>query len=145
MCKVQKRDPLTKILAVVGSILVWLPILAPIVLAVIGSIATREFHFDFLMPAELFPVALAGGALLLWAALRARTYRAIIGWGLGIAVVMLVGSQALAVITGLASGETGTGGWQWVLVLAGLAAYSLAIIAMGIGGVLLMRKLFKAS
>jgi hypothetical protein len=140
----EKKDVLTKILAVVGSVLVWFPILAPIVLAVISLITRGRFLVDYLMPAELFPVALAGGALLLWAALRARTYRAIIGWGLGIAVVTLVGSQVLAVVTGMASNNIEAAGWPLVIVMAALAAYSLAITAMGIGGVRLMRKLFKA-
>ncbi len=58
--------------------------------------------FDYLMPSELFP--LAGGLLLLWAALRARTGVGRVAWSLGIAVGALAGSQVLAVVTGLASG-----------------------------------------
>ena len=46
-------------------------------------------------------------------------------------------------VTGLASGETEPGGWQWVLVLASLAIYSLALAAVGVGGILLLRDLFK--
>jgi hypothetical protein len=95
------------------------------------------------VPAELFPAALAGGGLLLWAALRARSRRRLIGWGLGIAVGLLVGGQVLAVVTGLASGEAGPAGW-WTIVLASIVAYSLAVVAMGVGGVLLLRDLFKA-
>ena len=99
------------------------------------------FRFDYLMPAELFPAALVGGGLLMWAALRARSRRGIIGWGLGIAVGSLVGGQALAVATGLASGETEPTGWQWALVLASLGVYSLALVVIGVGGVLLLRDL----
>lgn len=102
---------LTKILAVVGTVLVWFPILATVTIAVVGSIGDRVLRFDYLMPAELFPVAFAGGVLLLW--VRAR--RRLIGWGLGIAVGLLVGGQALAVATGLASGEiepAGSGYWS---------------------------------
>jgi hypothetical protein len=51
---------------------------------------------------------------------------------------LLAGGQALAVVTGLASGETEPGGWQWVLVLASLAIYSLALVAVGLGGILLL-------
>lgn len=98
-------------------------------------------RFDWLMPAELFVVALVGGGALLWAAIRARSRRALIGWSLGIAVVSLVGSQALAVVTGLASGATEPAGWPWALVVALLALYSLALVAMGVGGVLLIRDL----
>lgn len=129
---------LTKILAVVGTVLVWFPILATVTIAVVGSIGDRVLRFDYLMPAELFPVAFAGGVLLLWA--RAR--RRLIGWGLGIAVGLLVGGQALAVATGLASGEIEPAGWLWVLVVASIVAYSLALVELGGAGLLPVRDLF---
>jgi hypothetical protein len=145
MCifKMEKKGTLTKILAIVGTVLVWFPILAPVLLSTTTFIHRRMFRFDYLMPAELFPVALVGGGLLLWAALRARSLRGLIGGGLGVATGMLVGGQALAVLTGLASGETEPIGWQWALVLASLVIHILALIVMGIGGLLLLRDLFK--
>jgi hypothetical protein len=90
------------------------------------------------MPAELFPFAFPGGGLLLWAALRAHSRQIIIGWGLGIAVILLVGGQVMAVVTGLASGKIAPTGWWWILVLASLVTYSLGLVVMGIGGVLLL-------
>jgi len=138
-----KRGALTKILAITGTVLVWFPILAPVLLSLALLISKRIFRFDYLMPAELFLVALAGGALLIWAALRARARWALIGWGLGIAAGMLVGGQALAVATGLASGETEPAGWPWALVLASLAILWLALIVVDIGAVLLVRDLLK--
>lgn len=134
---------LTKILATVGTVLVWLPILAPVLFSAARITQGHMFRFDYLMPAELFPVALAGGCLLMWAALRARSRRRLVGWGLGIAVGSLVGGQALAVVTGLASGETEPVGWPWVLVVASLVVYSLMLVVMGVGGLLLLRDLFK--
>jgi hypothetical protein len=95
------------------------------------------------MPAELFPVALVGGALLLWAARGARSRRGLIGWSLGLAALMLVAGQTLAVITGLASGEIEPAGWQWALVLASLGAFWLLLAAAGVGAVLLVRDLFR--
>jgi hypothetical protein len=139
----ERKGILTRILAIVGTVLVWFPILAPILFSALGFITRRVFHFDYLMPAECFPAAWVGGGLLLWAALRARSRRALIGWGLGIAVVSLVGGQALAVVTGLASGRTEPGGWQSALVLATLVIYALALVAMGVGGVLLIGDLFR--
>jgi len=139
----EKKDVLTKILAIAGTVLVWFPILAPVLLSVAVIIQERIFRFDYLMPAELFPVSLAGGCLLLWAALRRRSRRRLIGWGLGIAVGLLVGGQALAVVTGLASGETEPAGWWWALVLASIVVYSLALVAIGVGGLLLLGDLFK--
>jgi hypothetical protein len=141
----EKRGIFTKILAIVGTVLVWFPILAPVLLSIIVTMRAREFRFDYLMPAELFPVALVGGGLLVWSALRARSRLRLIGWGLGIAVGLLVGGQTLAVVTGLASGETEPTGLWWGLVLASLVVYILALIAIGVGGLLLLRDLSRTS
>jgi len=139
----ENKGVLTKVLAISGTVLIWLPILIPILLSAIYFIQEKTFLFDYLMPAELFFLTLIGGGLLLWAGIRLRAHWKMIAWGLGIAVVMLVGGQALAVVTGLADGSTSFGGWQTALVLGSLAVYSMAIIAAGIGGVLLIRDLFK--
>jgi hypothetical protein len=138
-----KRGTLTKILAVTGTVLVWFPILAPIVLSLAFFVSEHLLRIDYLMPAELFLFALAGGALLIWAALRARARRALIGWSLGIAAGLLVGSQALADATGLASGEREPEGLLWAVMLAALAIFTIALIVAGVGGALLVRDLFK--
>jgi hypothetical protein len=135
------RAVLTHISAIVGTVLVWLPILAPIALAGVMLIRVRRFLFDYLMPAELFPVALIGGILLVWASWRARSRRALIGWSLGLTVALLVGGQELAVVTGLASGTIEPNSPWLVVVLATLAAFGLALIAVGIGGILLLHDL----
>ena len=139
----EKKGVLTKILAIVGTVLVWFPILAPVLLSVAVITRERMFRFDYLMPAELFPATLVGGCLLIWAALRARSRRRLLGWGLGIATGSLAGGQVLAVITGLASGEIEPAGWWWALVLASIVIYSLALVVMGVGGLLLLGDLFK--
>ena len=102
----RKKDVLTKILAIAGTILVWLPVLALVIITGAMLVQRGEFHFDYLIPAELFPVFLGGGLLLLWAANRAKCYRRWIGAGLGAALVFLFAGQAAAVATGLASGTT---------------------------------------
>ena len=139
----EKKNAFTKILAIVGTVLVWFPILAPVLLSLILFIGEGRFLLDYLMPAELFPFALAGAILLLWAGLRARSHWKLIAWGLGIAVALLVGSQALAVVTGLASGATEPVGVWWILVLASLAIFTLGLVTIGVGGILLLRDLFK--
>jgi hypothetical protein len=139
----KERNVLTKILALAGTVLVWFPVLAPILLSVVVIITDHTFQFDYLMPAELFPFAVAGGVLLIWAARRARSRQRLIGWGLGTAAGLVVSGQVLAVITGLASGETEPAGRWWMLVIASLVIYSLALVVIGAGGVLLLRDLFK--
>ncbi len=56
-----KTNTLTKILAFVGTALVWFPIVAPFLLSAARLIQARRFLFDYLMPAELFPAVLVGG------------------------------------------------------------------------------------
>src|SRR5512139_905727 len=99
-----KKDVLTKILAIAGTVLMWFPILAPILFSVRSLVVIQRFRFDFLIPAELFLFALAGGILLLWGAVRARSQIKLIGWSFTAAVALLAGSQGLAVLTGLATG-----------------------------------------
>ena len=136
-----KKDRFTKILAIAGTVFVWLPILAPVVFAVIRFIQARRVMFDYFIPAELFPVVLVGSGLLLWAAIRARSRRGIIGWSLGLIVGLLVASMAVAQVTGLDSAAD-PGGWQMALVLILFAGFWLALLGIAIGGILLVRDLY---
>ena len=133
----------TKALAVVGVVLAWFPIAATVLTSAGSTIGQRAFQLDFLMPAELFPAALIGGALLLWAALRARSHVRLIAWGLGLVVALPVVGQVFASVTGLASGETEPEGWPVVLVAGALAGYTLALVGMGVAGALLVYDVFK--
>ncbi len=137
------RNLFTKILTIAGTVFVWLPIVAPLFFSVLHLIRARQFRLDYLMPAELFPVVLVGALLLIWAAMRAHSQRTLIGAGLAGAVALLVGGQALAVVTGLASGETEPVGLPWAVVLGTLILYDAAAIAIGVGGALLLRELLK--
>jgi hypothetical protein len=139
----ENKNIFTKILAIAGTVLAWLPIAAPVFFSLALLFTRPIFRMDYLMPAELFLLVLLGGGLLLWAALRERKRRGLIAWSLGGAVFLLVLSQVLAMLTGLADGRIEPTGWQWALVLAGLIGYILAVIALGVGGVLLLRDLFK--
>lgn len=139
----KEKGVFTKILAIAGTVLAWFPILAPVLISLIFFAQEGVFRIDYLMPAELFPFALAGGLLLIWAAIRTRAHLKLIGWSLGIAVGMLVGGQALAVATGLASGETEPTGWPWALVIGSLVIFVLAVISVGAGGIMLLRDLYK--
>jgi len=137
----EKKDVLSKILAIAGTILVWFTLFAPVLMTIVFFIRSGEFHFDFLMPAELFLVALVGAGLLLWAALRTRRRVKLLLASFCLALLGLLGGQALAVVTGLASGATEPGGWQWVLVLGCIFLYILMLVVMGIAGLLLLRDL----
>ncbi len=127
-----RKGVLTRVLAVVGTILAWIPILFTALTSIVGTISSRMFRFDYLMPAELFPIAFVGALLLLWAARRARSHQKLIGWGFGSAIAFLGGGQLYAVVSGLASGATEPTGWVWALVMSLIALYSLALIEIGI-------------
>lgn len=137
----EKKSLLTMTLATTGTTLVWLPLLAPVIFSLVRLFSGRRFLIDYLMPAELFPIYLVGALLLLWTALRAQRYQKWIGWSLFTSLVFLVAGQVLAVVTGLASGAMEPTGWQWALVLGSIAIYILAMIAVGIAGVRLVRYL----
>jgi hypothetical protein len=136
-----KKDVFSRTLAISGTCLVWIPLLLPLIFSAASFIGDGIFRLDYLIPAELFPVALAGGGLVLWAALRAGARRGLIGAGLGVAIGALVGGQALAVITGLASGTAEPSTWLMGLVLGSLGVYLLALVEIGVGGILLAREL----
>jgi membrane protease YdiL (CAAX protease family) len=138
-----KKDALAKSLAIFGSLFVWTPLLAPLIFGLISLAADHRFRFDYLMPAEFFPVGFAGGLLLVWAANRSGLQKKLTGWGLVIAVASLVLGQVLAVTTGLASGEMQPEGFWFLLVSATLVIFWLAMILTGIGGVLLANQLFR--
>ncbi len=136
-----KKNVFTKILAITGTRLTWIPILFTVITSIIGTIANRTFLFDFLMPAELFPIALVGSLLLFWASWRAHSYLKPIGWGLFTMIVFLFGGQAIAVVTGLASGATPPTSWAFALVVSTIILYSLALIETGITGILLVKRI----
>jgi len=139
----EKRNTFTRVLAIAGTVLTWFPIVAPVLLSLILFAAERRFLLDYLMPAELFLFVFFGAALLGWAALRAHSQTKLIAWGLGTAIAMFFGAQIFAVVTGLASGETQPTGWLWGVVIASLVIYTLGVILVGTGGILLLRDLFK--
>lgn len=141
----ENKGVFTKSLAIAGSVFAWFPLIMPVVFSLGSVVARGVFRFDYLMPAELFPVALLGGCLLLWGALRARMHQRLIGPALGAAFGLLVLGQVVAVYSGLASGEIEPTGFWWGVVLTSVVLYIFSLVVMGLGGLLLLRDLFKPS
>ncbi len=139
----QKRMLAARICAVLGTAVLWLPILAPAIFGLIHLVRAGWYSYDFLMPAELFPVALTGCLLLVAAALLARSFRRLVILSLAVALVALGGAVGLAEVSGLASGEIEPQGIWWALVVGLFVLYILALLAEGIGGILLVRRLFQ--
>lgn len=136
-----RKTKITRSLALLGTTLVWFPIAALVFTTTVGSIQTRTFIMDFLMPAELFFLVLIGGGLLIWAAFRSNNLKLPIILTLSLGITMVIGGQGLAMLTGLADGRVGMeSGWFTVLAVM-LGVYSLTVILLGIWGVRLLAEI----
>ncbi len=137
------KPKLARFLTLLGDAVLWIPILLSIAAAIIGSAAEKRFLFDYLLPAELFPVAAFGAIILIIGAyLSRRLYKFICATSLLMAAFLAAG-QLTAVLTGLASGETAAEGAVFNLVLALIAAYSLLLLINCVAGLRLAISLCK--
>lgn len=139
----QNRGVLTKLLATAGTLLALFPVVVPIVFGVTRLIRMGQLMVDFLMPFELFFVVLAGAALLIWAAIRARSRLKLIAGSLVAALALAAIALATASLTGLDSNPALQNSIWNTLVMGLLIAADVAIAVMGVGGILLLLDLFR--
>lgn len=139
----RSRHPvLSRSLAVLGTVLTGLPLAAPILFALAFLAAGRGLHLDYLMPGELFPLVVVGGAALLAASLIVRWRRMVVCIAFGVTALLFALVDVLAVVSGLASGRTAAEGLPLTLVAGTYALYAVAVAGMFVLGVLLCRALF---
>ncbi len=143
----EKNNKVQKVLAILGTVLVLLPILFMLLTGVVGSIMSKQLRCDYMIPAELSLFVLAGSGLLLWAAIRERSFLRAIAWTTGIAFLLLIGCQGVAILTGLASGLVKVDDASaWMAVVIGmLIAYDVGVALLGYWGVRLCLQIFKKS
>ena len=139
----QNRGVLTKLLATAGTLLALFPVVVPLVFGVTRLIRMGQLMVDFLMPFELFFVVLAGAALLIWAAIRARSRLKLIAGSLVAALALAAIALATASLTGLDSNPALQNSISNTLVMGLLIAADVAIAVMGVGGILLLLDLFR--
>jgi hypothetical protein len=132
----------TRVLAVAGAVLIWLPLLAPVFFGFMSLFSNGKFLFDYLMPAEVFPSILVGTGLLIWASIRTKKYLKPILWSFVTGTALLLICQGVAVITGLADGRV-QGGWQMTLVMGIYFGFLLAMLVLGVCSIFLVRWVFK--
>ncbi len=140
-----KNTPLTRALTLTGTVLVLFPVAAPVLFAVITLIFRGRFLLDFLMPAELFFGVLGGAVLLFLAAVRVKQDYKRIGWLTAGGIVVLGAALAIAQFAGLDNVGMDESGSLKFLVLGMIAVYDLAVAAVGVSGIILLRKLFRDS
>jgi hypothetical protein len=140
-----KNNLFTKLLAVAGVILTGIPVVAPIVFAIISIATGNGFRLDYMMPAELFIMVLIGAALLIWASIRAKKLIKVIAWTVGISVFFLISCQAIAQISGLADGRIEASGPVFVIVLSMLILFDLGVIGLNVLGGMLISRVFSTT
>jgi hypothetical protein len=131
----QKDMSLTRLLAISGTALVSLPLLVGVLAAVLGYVTRGVLAFDLLLPVELFPPAVVGALLLLWAARRAHDRCCLIAWAEGAAAVTLL--LLLLFPSDLRDA------WLVLLPLAALLTVEMAVT--GVGGLLLVHDILSQS
>ena len=136
------KSVLAKVFALIGMAALWLPILFMCLTAIVGSIINQTLLFDYLMLAELYFIVIPGLVALFVASLLGGCYQKWFGWGGAVAVVLLVGTLALAALSGLSSGLLPASGGIYITVIAAILVYSILVIALAVLSILLVRKLF---
>jgi hypothetical protein len=130
---------INRVVIILGTVLVFLPVVAPLIFGLFSLAGDGIYRLDYLMPAELSFVVLVGGLLLLFGSFRMKAYRGLIGGLLAAAALLLFGSQVLAVVTGLADGSIEPTGWQFYVVMGGIVLYDLLVVALGVAGIWMVR------
>lgn len=138
----KQKSALTKIFVISGTALLWAPILFMFITAVIGSVMSKTFLFDYLMLAEAFPIVALGLILLVLASLIARTFGKWFGWGSAAALFALVAVNIISAASGLASGALAPSGLIFGIVIASIVIYNVIIIALAVLGIVFIKKLF---
>lgn len=139
------REYFMRVLAIIGTVIVWIPFIFTIATSVSGTTNQGQLLIDYLMPAELFPIALIGSLMLVVAAQMARYLRKTIGLSFVVALVLLFGGQIFSAQSGLAIGVVESTSWVWGVIFNTIIVYTLAQILIAVAGIMLIRHLFKRS
>jgi hypothetical protein len=124
-----------RVLTLAGTVLLFLPIGFMLLTSAVGSITRKQFLMDYMIPSELFPIIFAGAVMLTVASFRTGCRKKQSVFLLVIMCAALFASQAVAVLTGLASGRTAAEGLPLYTVLTLMALYNIAAAADIINGI----------
>jgi hypothetical protein len=136
----KNKSLISKIIAITGTILVWIPIIAPVLLTIIFLIIKGRFAFDFLMPMELIFLVIIGAILLIISSIIMKFKWKIIGISLGTIISIFILGQFIAEITGIASGETEMTSTLYFIMITFVIIYIISLIILGISGITLVKK-----
>jgi hypothetical protein len=140
-----KHAILAKILAILGTVLVALPLVVPFAFSLRSIGQPGGYQVDYLMPFEVYPVTLVGVALLVWASIRAQARRKAVGIAIGGMLGGFILCAISAQATGIAQSVEQLETWRYVLTAALGGLSLLAQAGLIVVGCLLVRDLFTAS
>lgn len=145
-----KNNAFTKILAILGAIFAWIPILGTLLLAIISFLQKQGIQLE--IPPGLSLFTLLGGSLLVWAAYRAERDRDMILGGFALCLIFWVVPLGLLMIGAFAIPKTIPMGIGKVLaiilsILINILGFLfvLAMVNIAARGLQLVRDLFKPS
>ena len=133
-----KLDKVAMVCAVIGTILVWLPILIMLITSIIGSISAQMFLMDYLLPAEFFFVELIGWVLLVAASLMTQVMKIPVLITAILTPAALIIAMLVASLSGLTSGAIEAEGFIWMLILGMIGVYDVLVAVMGVLGIKLI-------
>jgi hypothetical protein len=133
-----KLDKVALVCAVIGTILVWLPILIMLITSIIGSISAQMFLMDYLLPAEFFFVELIGWVLLVAASLMTQVMKIPVLITAILTPAALIIAMLVASLSGLTSGAIEAEGFIWMLILGMIGVYDVLVAVMGVLGIKLI-------
>jgi hypothetical protein len=99
---------------------------------------------DYLMPFEVYPVAVVGFILVLLASLRARLRRGAVGISIGVMLGGVVLGAVAAQLTGIANSVETLEAWRYAVVIGFGAISLIGQLTLAVIGILLVRDLSEA-
>lgn len=135
-----KQMTVIKILAICGTLLTWFPIL---ITPILSALLTGLTKFDYLLPAELFIISLIGILMLIGAAFwlridpRPPITIACVAFG------VLIFGQIVAAFSEHVVGIITSGSFISNFIMVTVIIYILAVIVLGVMGIMLTINLFR--
>lgn len=139
-----KHSVLARVLAVIGVVLLLAPILLPVAFSLRSVGRPGGYMIDYLMPFEVYPVAVVGLILVLAASLVAQLRRGRVGTCIGVMLGGVVLGGVAAQLTGIANSVETLEAWRYGLVFGFGALSLIGQVALAVVGVQLVRDLSDA-
>ena len=136
-----KHSVLARVLAVIGVVLLLAPILLPVAFSLRSVGRPGGYMIDYLMPFEVYPVAVVGLILVLAASLVAQLRRGAVGICIGTMLGGVVLGGVAAQLTGIANSVETLEAWRYAVVIAFGAVSLIGQVALAVVGVRLVRDL----